>query len=53
MTVAYITGGGLKTQEAVEDAVEIPLHIAPTMASFEEKLGERNRAATADVAAAI
>jgi threonine synthase len=53
VTVAYITGGGLKTQEAVEDAVEIPLHIAPTMASFEEKLGERNRAATADVAAAI
>ncbi|MEK7693770.1 MAG: threonine synthase, partial [Chloroflexota bacterium] len=43
LTVAFITGGGLKTQEAVEDHVDIPLHIAPTMASFEEKLGERNR----------
>ncbi len=53
LTVAFITGGGLKTQEAIEDAVEIPLHIAPTMASFEEKLGERNRAATADTAAAV
>ena len=47
LTVAYITGGGLKTQEAIENALEIPLHIDPTMASFEEKLGERNRAATA------
>ena len=53
VTVAYITGGGLKTQEAIEDALEIPLHINPTMASFEEKLGERNRAATADTAAAV
>ena len=53
LTVAFITGGGLKTQEAIEDAVEIPLHIAPTMASFEEKLGERNRTATADTAAAV
>ena len=53
VTVAYITGGGLKTQEAIENALEIPLHINPTMASFEEKLGERNRAATADTAAAV
>jgi threonine synthase len=44
VTVAYITGSGLKTQEAIEDALEIPLHIDPTMASFEEKLGERNTA---------
>ena len=42
VTVAYITGSGLKTQEAIEDALEIPLHISPTMASFEERLGERN-----------
>jgi threonine synthase len=45
LTVAYITGAGLKTQEAIEDALEIPLHIEPTMASFEEKLGERSIAA--------
>jgi len=44
VTVAYITGSGLKTQEAIESALEIPLHINPTMASFEEKLGERNAA---------
>lgn len=53
LTVAYITGAGLKTQEAIEDALDIPLHIEPTMASFEEKLGERNRAATADAGAAM
>ena len=53
LTVAFITGGGLKTQEAIENAIEIPLHINPTMASFEEKLGERNRTATADTAAAV
>jgi threonine synthase len=50
VTVAYITGSGLKTQEAIEDALEIPLHIEPTMASFERALGER---ATADAAAAV
>jgi threonine synthase len=42
VTVAYITGSGLKTQEAIEDALEIPLHIDPTMASFEAALGDRN-----------
>jgi threonine synthase len=41
VTVAYITGSGLKTQEAIEDALQIPLHIDPTMASFESALGER------------
>ena len=51
LTVAYITGSGLKTQEAIEDALELPLHIAPTMASFEAKLGER--AASRDAAAAV
>ncbi|HXK32643.1 MAG TPA: threonine synthase [Dehalococcoidia bacterium] len=50
VTVAYITGSGLKTQEAIEDALEIPLHIEPTMASFERALGER---AAADAAAAV
>ncbi len=45
LTVAYITGSGLKTQEAIESALELPLHIEPTMASFEAALGERDRAA--------
>ena len=44
VTVAYITGSGLKTQEAIEDALQIPLHIDPTMASFERALGERTSA---------
>jgi threonine synthase len=51
LTVAYITGSGLKTQEAVEDALAEPLHIDPTMASFEAKLGERT--ASRDAAAAV
>ena len=37
LTVAYITGNGLKTQEAVEDAVH-PLTIRPTMSAFEEAI---------------
>jgi len=45
LTVAYVTGSGLKTQEAIEDALELPLHIAPTMASFETALGARSAAA--------
>lgn len=35
-TVAIISGGGLKTLEAVVDAVEEPLHVDPRIASFEE-----------------
>ncbi len=35
VTVAYITGNGLKTQEAVEDMVK-PLVVLPTMSSFEQ-----------------
>jgi threonine synthase len=41
LTVAYITGSGLKTQEAVEDHLSLPLHIEPNMASFEAALGSR------------
>ena len=37
LTVAYITGNGLKTQEAVEEVVN-PLFVRPTMSSFEEAL---------------
>ena len=35
LTVVYITGNGLKTQEAVEDEVVNPLTIKPTITSFE------------------
>lgn len=34
VTVAYITGNGLKTQEAVLDAVGRPVRIAPSLTSF-------------------
>lgn len=37
LTVAYITGNGLKTQEAVEGVVK-PLLIQPTIASFQEAM---------------
>ena len=40
LTVAYITGNGLKTQEAVEEVVD-PLSIKPTMGSFEDALNQR------------
>jgi len=45
LTVAYITGAGLKTQEAVADHVVPALHVAPTIDSFELRLGERLRGA--------
>lgn len=35
VTVAYITGNGLKTQEAVIDAVGRPVRIQPSLVSFE------------------
>jgi threonine synthase len=35
VTVAYITGNGLKTQEAVSDAVGRPVRIQPSLVSFE------------------
>ncbi len=41
LTVAFITGAGLKTQEAVTDSLAEPFHIEPTIASFETALGER------------
>lgn len=43
VTVAFITGGGLKTQEAVAGHVIEPLHIAPTVESFEERLLARRK----------
>lgn len=41
LTVAYITGNGLKTQEAVMDSLDARLVIEPTIASFEEALRGR------------
>ncbi|HEX77867.1 MAG TPA: threonine synthase [Dehalococcoidia bacterium] len=43
LTVAYITGAGFKTVEAVQESVVTPLAIKPSIASFEEALG-RHRA---------
>jgi threonine synthase len=40
LTVAFITGSGLKTHEAVADTVK-PFVIQPTMESFEEVFGAR------------
>lgn len=36
VTVAYVTGNGLKTQEAVIDAVGRPIRIQPSLVSFEQ-----------------
>jgi threonine synthase len=38
VTVAYITGHGLKTQEAVMEAVGTPVRIQPNLASFEQTI---------------
>ena len=46
LTVAYITGSGLKTQEPVQELVN-PLTIDPTMDSFEEAMEARRNGATA------
>ena len=40
VTVAYITGNGLKTQEVVKQAVK-PVNISPTYESFEEAMAAR------------
>jgi threonine synthase len=42
VTVAYITGNGLKTQEAVVDAVGRPVRIQPSLVAFEKtfKMGK-------------
>jgi len=40
--VAYVTGNGLKTQEAVVDAVGRPYRIQPSLVAFEKafKMGK-------------
>ena len=40
MTVAYITGNGLKTQEAVVNSLSSPLKIEPHLSDFQEKLNK-------------
>ena len=42
VTVAYITGNGLKTQEAVSGIVQ-PVNIQPTMESFEEAMSATSK----------
>jgi threonine synthase len=36
LVVAYVTGNGFKTQEAVAERVNPPIHIRPSLRSFEE-----------------
>ena len=45
LTVAFITGNGLKTVEAVVEQVEPPLHIEPTVAAFQAALSQRSTTA--------
>ena len=47
VTVALITGAGLKTQEAVIGHLEEPLHIQPNVASFEEAVLRHKEAVAA------
>ncbi len=47
LVVAFITGAGLKTQEAVVDKIKPALHVAPTVASFEEAVAQRGETITA------
>jgi threonine synthase len=42
LVVAYITGNGLKTVDAVADHVMPVLHVAPSLASFEAVFGQLN-----------
>lgn len=44
LTVAYVTGNGLKTQEAVDGHVSVTVTIDPTMGSFEDALETALRA---------
>ena len=44
VTVAYITGNGLKTQEAVVDSVGRPYRIPPSLVKFEQTFGQQGGA---------
>ena len=41
LTIAYITGNGLKTQEAVVDSVGRPFRIPASLAKFEQMFGQQ------------
>jgi threonine synthase len=41
LVVAFITGGGLKTVEAVADALEPPIHVRASVEAFEETMAAR------------
>jgi threonine synthase len=47
VVVAFITGAGLKTQEAVENALPEAIHVQPTIASFEAAMAARGAKAAA------
>ncbi|MBI2887690.1 MAG: threonine synthase [Chloroflexi bacterium] len=47
LTVAFITGNGLKTQEAVAEHVQAPITIEPTLSAFQEALERRQATASA------
>ncbi|HSB73272.1 MAG TPA: threonine synthase [Candidatus Methylomirabilis sp.] len=40
VTVISVTGNGLKTQEAVAAALRVPLHIKPSLKSFDDALAQ-------------
>jgi threonine synthase len=44
LVVAFITGSGLKTQEAVWGRLQEPLRIEATVGAFEQALGQREQA---------
>ena len=44
VVVAYITGAGLKTQEAVSGRLAPPIHVQPTLHAFDEALAAREAA---------
>ncbi|MFQ5879179.1 MAG: pyridoxal-phosphate dependent enzyme, partial [Dehalococcoidia bacterium] len=46
LVVAFITGAGLKTQEAVTDRLAPPLVVQPSVQSFEQAVQEREAAQT-------
>ena len=49
VTVALVTGNGLKTQEAIDDRVKNRIEIQPSITSFQENLAERGVLTPADV----
>ncbi|MDI6857934.1 MAG: threonine synthase [Dehalococcoidia bacterium] len=46
LVVAFITGAGLKTQEAVVGKIGETVHVQPSVASFEQAVGEREQLVT-------